>query len=520
MSDDVKPLEPGIHRTMLLVSMLFVAVMAAMDLTIVSVALPYMAGDLSATPDEITWVVTLFTIGQALVIGIVGHLSRLLGRKRLAIIAVVGFVLSSAACGLSQNLDMIVMFRFIQGLFSGPLIPISQSVLVDAYPAEQRTRVLAMWAMGVTAGPAIGPALGGIITQGLDWRWTFWVNFPVGAIALLLVLTFMRQTKPQNVKTDWVGLGLLSIFLICLQVGLDQGDRLDWFSSREIVFLLIAAFTAFIAFTARGVLMGEHNIINLRLLGDTNFAACSLLMGLTGVSFLAFLVLAPAMYVNQFGWEIVTAGYTVGISAAAFMLTSLIANPYMKLVGRRAAVITGCILTASGWYFFSRINLNASPEEVIVPGALICAGIMLTFPVIAAQAFSAIAPPLRNDAAGLFNLVKTIGFSFGATFVTMLVYRGTQENWSRLVGFLDPTRPGYSFYLQETGLDDSSAETGAFFVQLIQAQSSLLTYTHVMEVMAVIALSGIPLTYFMRTRARRPATAVGRSAKTAGAAAS
>jgi DHA2 family multidrug resistance protein len=490
---------------MLLASMLFVAVMAAMDLTIVSVALPYMAGELSATPDEITWVVTLFTIGQALVIGIVGHLSRLFGRKRLAIISVVGFVLSSAACGLSQSLDMLVIFRFIQGLVSGPLIPISQSVLVDAYPAENRTRVLAMWAMGVTAGPAIGPALGGFITQSLDWRWNFWVNFPVGAIALVLVLSFLRQTSPQEVRTDWAGFGLLAIFLICLQIGLDQGDRLDWFSSPEIVFYFIAAFSAFAAFTLRGILMGEANIIDLRLLADTNFSACSLLMGLTGINFLAFMVLAPALYVEQFGWEIVTAGYAVGISASALMITSFAATPFMNLVGKRAAVIAGGIVTASGWYLFSRINLNASPAQVIVPGALICSGIMLTFPVIAAQAFAAVPAALRNDAAGLFNLIKTIGFSFGVTVVTSLVYRGSQENWSRLVGFLDSTSPGYSFFLQQTDLDDGTAQTGAYLVQIIQAQSYMLTYSHVMEVLALLALAGIPLTYFMRTKVKPPA---------------
>ncbi len=452
MSDSTQPLAPGFHRNMLLVTMLFVAIMAALDLTVVSVALPYMAGSLSATPDEITWVITLFSIGQALIIGITGHLSRLLGRKRLAIIAVVGFVLSSAACGLAQSLDMIVMFRFIQGLFSGPLIPLSQSVLVDAYPPEQRTRVLSMWAMGVTAGPAIGPALGGILTQNLDRRWNFWVNFPVGALALVLVVFFMRQTKPQHVRTDWLGLGLLAIFLICLQIALDQGDRLDWFSSHEIVFLLTAALTGFIAFTARGILMGEHNIINLRLLGDRNFAACSLLIGITGVMFLGFIVLSPGLYVDQFGWEIVTAGYVIGLSAAALIIASVIASPYKTLVGVRPAVITGSVLTATGWYLFSGVNLDASPAEVIVPGAFICFGLMMSFPVIAAQAFSAVPPRLRDEAAGLFNLLKTIGFSFGATFISMLIYRGTQTNWSHMTRFLDPTRPGYSFFLQDNGI--------------------------------------------------------------------
>ena len=500
MSETANALEPGFRRTMLLVSMLFVAIMAAIDLTIVAVALPYMAGNLSATPDEITWVVTLFSIGQALIIGITGHLSRLFGRKRLAIIAVVGFVLSSAACGLAEDLDTIVVFRFIQGLFSGPLIPVSQSVLIDTYPPEQRTRVLALWAMGVTAGPAVGPALGGFLTQSLDWRWNFWVNFPIGVVALVLVLTFMRPVKAQSVRTDWLGLGLLAAFLICLQVGLDQGDRLDWFGSREIVILLSIAFVGFVVFTLRGVLVGERNIINLHLLGDTNFAACALTMGFAGVNFLGFMVLAPALYVDYFGWEIVTAGYAVGISAAALIVTSQIANPLMKLIGKRATVVTGSFVTAAGWYLFSRINLDASPAQVIGPGALICSGIMLMFPVISAQAFANVAPRYRDEAAGLFNLVKTIGFSFGVTFVSTLVYRGTQENWSRIVEFLDPTRAGYSYYVQSTGLADGTPEIGALMFQVVEVQSKILTYTQAMEVLALLSLCAIPLVFFMHSK--------------------
>ena len=500
MTDAIQPLEPGFRRTMLLVSMLFVAVMAALDLTIVSVALPYMAGGLNATPDEITWVVTLFAIGQAIVIGITGHLSRLFGRKRLAIISVVGFVLSSAACGLSQDLDMIVVFRFIQGIFSGPLIPLSQAAIIDAYPAEQRTKVLAMWAMGVTAGPAIGPALGGFLTQTLDWRWNFWVNFPIGIVALLLVLTFMRSTKAQEVRTDWVGLGLLAIFLVCLQTALNQGDRLDWLASHEIALLLVIAVVGFVAFTVRGVPRGERNIVNLDLLRDTNFAACSLLMGITGVSFLSFMVLSPALYVNQLGWEIVTAGYVVGISATSLIVTSQFANPLANLIGKRLAVITGAAVTAMGWYLFSRINLDVSPAQAILPGVFICSGIMLTFPVIAAQAFAHVPPRLRDEAAGLFNLVKTIGFSFGVTFVTTLIYRGTQENWSRMSEFLDPTRPGYSWFIQQSGYDDGSAEAGALLFRILESQADIVTFVQTTEVLAILVLCSIPLALFMRTR--------------------
>jgi hypothetical protein len=191
---------------------------------------------------------------------------------------------------------------------------------------------------------------------------------------------------------------------------------------------------------------------NLRLLGDPNFAACSLLIGITGVMFLGFMVLSPGLYVDQFGWEIVTAGYVIGLSAMALIIASVIASPYRTLVGVRPAVIRGSVLTATGWYLFNGVNLDASPAEVIVPGAFICFGRMVSFPVIAAQAFSAVPPRLRDEAAGLFNLLKTIGFSFGVTFISILIYRGTQANWSRMTGFPDPTRPGYSFFLREMGL--------------------------------------------------------------------
>lgn len=249
------------------------------------------------------------------------------------------------------------------------------------------------------------------------------------------------------------------------------------------------------------------------LVGALVVAACSLLMGITGVSFLSFMVLAPAMYVEQLGWEIVTAGYSVGISASMLVVASQVANPLMRMVGMRATVITGSLVTATGWYLFSGINLNVSPAQVIVPGAFICFGLLITFPVIAAQAFAHVPPQLRDEAAGLFNLVKTIGFSFGVTFVTALIYRGTQENWSRIAGFLDPTRPGYSYYLQQAGIDDGTPEAGALLFQIMESQSSILTYTHTMEVLALIVICSIPLTFFMRTKTEAPpARAAGASA--------
>ena len=197
----VKPLPPGFQRTMVIVTTLFISIMASIDLTIVTVALPYMAGSLGATADEITWVVTMFAVGQAVVIGITGHLSRLMGRFTLILVSVIGFVATSIACALAQDLDTIVLFRFVQGLFSGPLIPLSQSMLIDAVEEEERARIMSFWIIGVMGGPAIGPLLGGFLAEDLTWRWNFWVNFPVGIVAVFLILTFVRRTPAVPVRT-------------------------------------------------------------------------------------------------------------------------------------------------------------------------------------------------------------------------------------------------------------------------------------------------------------------------------
>ncbi|MGB5833026.1 MAG: DHA2 family efflux MFS transporter permease subunit, partial [Thiohalocapsa sp.] len=306
------PLPPGLQRNMLLITALTVSVMATVDMTIVAVALPYMAGNLGASPDEITWVVTMFTCGQALIIGVTGHLSRLLGRRRLAIIVVVGFVLSSLACGLSQSLTQIVIFRFIQGIFSGPLIPLPQSILVDAYPPEDRSKALSIWAMGVLGGPALGPIIGGFLAQDLDWRWNFLINLPIGAIALMLILTFVRPVAAQRVRTDLVGLVLLAIWVISLQIMLDQGDVLDWFGAVEIWVLTLVAVTFALAFVLRGLVIGDANIMRLRLFADLNFVVCSLLVALLGSIFLGSLIITPQLLIDYYGWEVVTAGLIMG----------------------------------------------------------------------------------------------------------------------------------------------------------------------------------------------------------------
>jgi DHA2 family multidrug resistance protein len=381
----------------------------------------------------------------------------------------------------------------VQGLFSGPLIPISQSVLVDAYPASQRTRVMSFWAMGVMGGPAVGPMIGGYLAQNLDWRWNFYVNLPLGVLALVMVARFFPKQTPRPERVDVVGFGLLFAFIVALQILLDQGDTLDWRGSRTIVLLGVVALTAGFAFVARALVVGDRNVIKLRLLADRNFATCALQISLIGMSMLGFLVLAPAFLVDTLGWEEVTAGVVIGGAGAAGLLGAAISGRLTPVVGVKPLIVAGALLTSAGWLAFSRMNLDVSPLQVILPGVAILVGIQLGYAPIAAQAFLRVPDADRDEAAGLFNFVKTLGFSFGTTLVSVLVYRGAQRDWNQAVGFLDPAARGYDRFFHGMGLDPTDPRAVAVASHVLQQEPMMVTIVKSAEVMAILALLAIPL---------------------------
>ncbi|NEX16877.1 MAG: hypothetical protein C1943_09675 [Halochromatium sp.] len=493
-------LPPGLRRSMVLLTALMISVMAVIDMTIVSVALPYMAGNLSASPYEITWVVTMFTCGQALIIGVSGHLTRLLGRRRLALIVVTGFVLSSLACGLSQTLTQIVIFRFIQGLFSGPLIPLSQSMLIDAFPPQERSKALSIWVLGVLGGPALGPVIGGFLAQNLDWRWNFWVNLPIGLVALMLILSVMPRTAAQRVRTDLAGFVLLAVWVVCLQIMLDQGDDLDWLGSAEIWVLGILTLTFFIAFVLRGVLIGDRNIMRFRLFADVNFLACSVLVALFGVLFLGSFIITPELAINYLQWEVVTVGLIMGAAGGFGVVAALLASHIERLIGIRQVAVLAALCIAAGWFAYSRLSPATGPAELLVPLALNLFGLMLIYPLLAAQAFQNLRPEDRDEGAALFNFLKNLGFSLGTTFVGVMLYRGNQGNWSRYVGDLSWSHPGFMQWLEGPVLDEQLPLTMALVSDVLTRQVGILTILQLCEVLAVLAILTIPLAFLLKRR--------------------
>jgi MFS transporter, DHA2 family, multidrug resistance protein len=489
---DVAPslaLPPGFARTMIVVTTLMMSLMAAVDLTIVTVALPYMSGSLGATADDITWVVTMYTVAQAVAVGISGHLSRLLGRKQLCIISVTGFVAASMACGLSQTLNQIILFRFIQGFFSGPLIPIAQSIIIDTYPPAERTKGISLWVLGVMVGPALGPALGGWLAENLDWRWNFWVNLPVGVAALLLVLRYVRPVAAQAVKTDWLGLALVFLFVTGFQIVLDRGDIDDWFGSHQLVYLAILAAATGTAFVWRGWTLGSANIINLTLLRDRNFTICSLIITILAIVFLGLLVLTPEVFIDFFGWEVSSAGLVIGSYGIAGLFGSIVGGRLVARAGIRTAIVLSGVLMAYGWWKFSRLDLNAGLGQCMIPGMWIQFGLLLIYGPLASQAFKNLRPEQRDEGAGLFNFVKTLGFSLGVTLVGTLMYRGIQANWTRYGGDLSLANPGLRPWLDSQGYATVTPQAGAELSQVLLNQVQMLTFVQTAEILCVVSLA-------------------------------
>ena len=290
------------------IAVMAATIMQVLDTTIVNVALPDMAGELNATPDNIGWVLTSYLIASAIIMPLTGYITDRIGQKRFLLISITGFVISSALCGMATSLTEIVLFRFIQGVFGASLVPLSQSIMLQIFPGEQRGKAMAIWSMGVMVAPIMGPTLGGWLTEEWSWRWTFYINLPVGIVSILLALRHVHDTPRRERRMDWMGFATLALGIGAVQLVLDRGNQDDWFSSKLLVFatfLSIASFIVFIVYTVTGK---HHPLFDLRIFRDRNFLAASLIMTTIGIGFFGGMFLQSLYLQNFLGYPTFEAG--------------------------------------------------------------------------------------------------------------------------------------------------------------------------------------------------------------------
>jgi MFS transporter, DHA2 family, multidrug resistance protein len=506
--------EPAVaHRAAITVCVVLAAFLEALDGTIANVALPYMQGTMSATQDQMGWVLTSYLVAAGITTPATGFLSERLGMTRLLLISVAGFTVCSMLCGVAQSLPQIVLFRLLQGVFGAPLIPLSQTVLMNVYPKEQQGSAMAIWSIVVTAGPAVGSVVGGWLTSAYSWRYVFFVNVPVGVACFAVLWFFISSASEKKMppKLDWLGFGALSIAIAALQLLLDRGQEKDWFGSSEICIEAIVAVSAFYVFLVH-TFTAEKPFFRPALLRDRNFSAGTLFVTVVGLSFFASLALQPPYLQGLMGYPILTTGLVLAPSGVALMVASVVAGRLIGKVDTRLLLATGISLTA--WSFYARTGWtpDVAPSAIVINGLFQGCGIGLLYVPLSVAALSNLSPEIRAEGASFFTLLRLLGSSVGVAVVNAMIVRNTQINHADISPLVTATNPGLLEPAVAQVLSPFSAAGRAALDAVVTNQAQVIAYMDDYKMLTFMTLAMLPLILAFRepdwTSASDPAMAL------------
>jgi len=494
------------NRGLLVVSVMLATLMQALDTTIANVALPNMQGSLSATQDQISWVLTSYIVAAAIATPATGWLSSVFGRRRLLLIAIGGFTVASVLCGIAGSIGQMVLFRLLQGLFGAALVPISQSTLLDVFPREKHGAAMAMWGMGVMVGPILGPPLGGWLTDTYSWHWVFLINVPIGALGLLGVAASLPTDETQPSRFDWRGFSFLAVGIGALQLFLDRGEQQDWFNSTEIQIEAALAFLGFYLYVVHW-LTSKRPFLNLGLFADRNFLASNVFIFVLGVVLFATMALLPPFLQNLMNYPVVTTGVLLAPRGVGTLIAMMLVG---KLLARgldaRALAGVGMALTAYSLWQMVHFSADVPASLIIEAGVVQGLGLGLVFVPISTVAYSTLPMASRTEAAGIFSLMRNIGSSVGISIVMTLLARGTQINHAELAERITPYANGAASLPRLTGLS-AQANLAALNGEVTR-QASAIAFLNDFWLMMVLTAAAIPLLLLLRPVKSRSAPAI------------
>ena len=492
------------------------AFMEVLDISIANVALQHIAGDLAAGQDESTWVLTSYLVTNAIVLPLSGWLSTLLGRKRFFLACIAGFSVSSLMCGLAPNLAALICCRAVQGLTGGGLQPGAQAILNDEAPPAQRAMAFALFGMAVVAAPAIGPTLGGWITDNYSWRWIFLLNVPVG-IALLLFLSALISDPPdftaerrrrlsEGIRVDYVGFGLLAVGLGSLQIVLDRGQQDDWFGSSFILLMAIAAGLGLLLFTV-WELLREDPIVDLRLFGNRSFAVANVLMLMLGFVLFGTTVLLPEMVQQLYGYTATDAGLVISPGGFTILVLLPLVGRLLGKIDVRLIIGAGVLASAAALYHLGGFWPGSSYLQFMWARVYQAVGIAFLFIPISTVAFADLPRSASSNAAALINLSRNIGASIGISVVTTMLARSEQAHQVTLVEHVTALDPVFRERLDQLITQFSAAGLGpvealhhaqALIYQQVQQQAQLLSFLDDFRWLALAFLALLPLVLLLK----------------------
>jgi len=492
------------QRMLITISVMAATVMQVLDTTIVNVALPNMQGTFSATPDQISWVLTSYLVASAIFMPLTGFFSDILGRKHYLALSIFGFTLTSAFCGLALDLEQIVLFRLMQGIFGAALVPLSQAILIDTYPPEDRGKAMAIWGVGVMVGPILGPTLGGYLTEVLSWRWTFYINVPVGILSLFMAWQVVPQTAKKERNLNWLSLILMATAIGATQYALDRGNQADWFEATSIKIAFFLALSGLIGYLFLSIYQKNIKpIFEVDLFKDRNFVTSSLMMSAMGLGLFGSMVIQSLMLEGLFDYPTFTTGLTMAPRGIASMFSMLFVGKLANKVRPQWFIGIGLCCNAIATYFGTWYNLDMSMFWVVIPSIIQGFGIGLVMIPLSTVALATLPPRLIAEGAGFFSLMRTFGFSLGISIVTTILTRHTQVAWDHLNGFLNPFNSALHAYLKPLGLKASDPKAALILAGELGNQAQMLAIVDIYIFITWSFLFMFPLILLFRAPSRK-----------------
>jgi DHA2 family multidrug resistance protein len=486
--------------------------MEVLDTSVANVALPHIAGGLAVDVQESTWVLTSYLVSNAIVLPLSGWLSSLFGRKNVFMACIGLFTFSSFLCGVAPSLGLLILARVFQGIGGGAMQPISQAILLESFPPQKRGQAMAVFGMGVVVAPIIGPTLGGWLSDEFSWRWIFFINIPIGLLSIFLTTLFvfdpsyLVRRRWRGVKIDYVGLGLISVGLGCLQVFLDKGETEDWFASRLILVTGIIAFASLVLVIV-WELLHESPVVNLRLLRDRNFSVGVLTMFVVGFILYGSILLLPVFVQQLLGYSALLAGMVLSPGGILTLFAMPLVGSVVARVQARYLIMVGLGIVAYSLFYMAGFNLQIDFWTAATARLIQGAGLAFLFVPINAAAFYFIPREKTSEGTAIINLIRNIGGSSGIAFVTTLLARRMQFHQSLLVHNLTPFNPvyeravsGIQTALTYRGVNPSQAGAGALRVLYgaLVSQAAIKAYTDVFQLLGIISLVLIPSMFLLK----------------------
>ncbi len=504
------PENAGLRRKLLTVCLMTATIMQALDTTIANVALPYMQGSFSAAYDQVTWVLTSYIVAAAIATAPIGWIAERFGRKRLFMVCAGGFTVASVLCGVAQSIEQMVLFRVLQGLCGAGLVPLSQSVMLDSYPPQQRGMAMAIWGMGVMVGPIMGPTLGGWLTQNYSWHWVFLINVPFGIVTVVGLFFIMEETKPQHSnRFDWMGFIALSVGIGSLQLMLDRGEQLDWFSSKEIITEMVVAIAGFYYFFAHS-LTTQNPFINFKLFRDRNFAMACAFMVMIGLVLFSTMALITPFLQTLLGFPIVDAGVMIAARGVGTMISMMVAGRSVQFFQARNLIFIGFALNALSLYVMSGFTDQTTQFSVIWTGLVGGFGLGMIFIPLNTVAFVSLSGPLRTAGTTVLTLMRNVSSSIGISLAIATLSSTTTLMHARLAEHITPFNDALQMPNVANTINLATDQGRAMMDLILTQQATVISFENVFWGIMWIFIMGMPfLALFGSSRAAMRGGAAG-----------